>query len=122
MARGKGEQRQSARQRLGAERQALALAGGVRFAPQLERSDGQVFIWLPELELYGSGADYDSARADLLEEVRDYCQRWASDPALQAAPNRRGHRALVIAALRAEQQGVLGELLFAGPPEESGSA
>lgn len=55
------------------------------FSPEVRfGEDSRVYITLPELGIYGSGADLDSASWCLVEEVLDYVSDWEKD--LQSSP------------------------------------
>ena len=69
------------------------LLGRYEFHPDVmfDAAD-DVSIWLPEFSIYGTGATFDEAKEDLLEEVLAYVAEYFSDdPALRSAPNRRSH-------------------------------
>lgn len=70
----------------GADRLARWLAARHRFTTEvIYEKDGGVALWVPELALFGRGATYEQARADLLAEVADYLEEWEED--LHLAPN-----------------------------------
>jgi antitoxin YefM len=82
------------------------------------RGDGGVSIWLPELAIYGQGATYGEAKADLLEEVRVYVDEYLANAAeYQRAPNRAKHLPHVIKAYLADLRGELEGVIFPGPPD-----
>ena len=88
------------------------------FSPQVMRGEDGVSIWLPEFEVYGEGAGYAEAKAQLLEEVRVYVQEYlANADEYRRAPNRRGHFPHIVKALIAEVRGELEQVLFPGPPD-----
>lgn len=90
------------------------------FHPEVFFEDNAVSFWLPELELYGRGATYDQAEADLVEEVRDYiAEYWAEMERYRLAPNRVGHLPYLLRALLADRKGRLNEVML-GPPSGSG--
>lgn len=100
--------------------EAWALLADRSFAPELMRSDGSISIWLPEFAIYGQGATYAEARADLLDEVRVYIDEYLTNAAeYQRAPNRAAHLPHVIKAYLAELRGELEEVIFPGPPDPS---
>jgi len=77
-----------------------------------------VSIWLPEFAVYGEGATYAEAKADLLDEVRVYVDEYllhAED--YRRAPNRAAHFPHVLKAYLADLRGELDLLLFSGPPD-----
>jgi hypothetical protein len=77
---------------------------------------GAVNIWLPELALYGRGPDFDAARDDLLDEVRDYVDEYVERAAeFLRAPNRAHHYPFVLKALLADVRNELEDVLFAEP-------
>ena len=98
--------------------EAWALLADRSFSPEVIRGDGSVSIWLPELTLYGQGATYAEAKADLLDEVRFYIDEYlANAEEYQRAPNRAAHLPHVIKAYLAELRGELELLIFPGPPD-----
>jgi len=75
-----------------------------------------VSIWVPELDLYGRGATFEEARADLVEEVADYVDEFLEDATLYLrSPNRAAHFPWVLRAYVANATGELTALLFAPP-------
>jgi hypothetical protein len=95
-----------------------ALLADRSFSPEVMRGDGGVSIWLPEFALYGQGAAYAEARADLLEEVRDYVDEYLANAAeYQRAPNRASHLPHIIKAYVADLRGELERIIFPGPPD-----
>jgi antitoxin YefM len=78
-----------------------------------------VSIWLPELQLYGRGATFEDAQADLVIEVNAYVEEYLADaPLYLRAPNRSAHFPWVLRAYVANAAGELTAALFA-PPEEA---
>ena len=97
--------------------EAWALLADRSFTPEVMRSDGSVSIWLPELAVYGQGATYAQAKADLLDEVRVYIDEYLANAAeYQRAPNRAAHLPHVIKAYLADLRGELERVIFPGPP------
>jgi hypothetical protein len=97
--------------------EAWALLADRSFSPEVMRGDGGVSIWLPEFALYGQGATYAQARADLLEEVRAYLDEYLTEAAeYRRAPNRAAHLPYVIKAYLADLRGELERVIFPGPP------
>jgi len=97
--------------------EAWALLADHSFSPEVMRGDDSVSIWLPEFALYGQGATYAEARADLLDEVRIYIDEYMANAAeYQRAPNRAAHLPHVIKAYLADLRGELELLIFPGPP------
>jgi hypothetical protein len=87
-----------------------------RFNPQVSNGESAVSIWLPEFEIYGRGEDFEAAKADLLDEVRDYVDEYLENADLyRQAPNRKAHYPYVLRALLAETNGVLEHALFPMP-------
>jgi len=98
--------------------EAWALLADRSFTPEVMRGDGGVSIWLPEFALYGQGATYAEARADLLGEVRVYVDEYLANAAeYRRAPNRAAHLPHVIKAYLAELRGELEQAIFPGPPD-----
>ena len=77
-----------------------------------------VSIWLPELELYGRGATFDEAQADLVDEVLAYVEEFLADaPLYLRSPNRAAHFPWVLRAYVANAAGELTSALFATPDD-----
>jgi antitoxin YefM len=103
--------------------EAWALLANHSFTPEVVRGDGGVSIWLPELAIYGQGATFAGAKADLLEEVRVYIDEYLANAAeYLRAPNRETHLPHVIKAYLADLRGELEPIIFPGPPDLSGSS
>jgi hypothetical protein len=57
-----------------------AAARRFRFSPEVVSSgEGHTSIWLPELNVFGEGEDFDGAASDLVSEVRVYLEEWHAD-------------------------------------------
>jgi len=98
--------------------EAWALLADRSFTPEVMRSDGSVSIWLPEFAVYGQGATYAQAKADLLDEVRVYIDEYLANAAeYQRAPSRAAHLPHVIKAYLADLRGELERVIFPGPPD-----
>ena len=98
--------------------EAWALLAERSFAPEVMGGDDSVSIWLGELALYGQGATYAEAKADLLDEVRVYIDEYLANAAeYRRAPNRAAHLPHVIKAYLADLRGELELLIFPGPPD-----
>jgi hypothetical protein len=84
--------------------------------------DEGVSIWLKEFAIYGSGDDFEEAKADLVDEALEYVTDYFSDANLRQAPNRRGHypHALRVAVAALEEN--LDEVLLAAPREAVGAS
>jgi antitoxin YefM len=85
-----------------------------------------VSIWLPELQLYGRGATFEDAQADLVDEVIAYAEEFLADATLYLrSPNRSAHFPWVLRAYVANAAGELTAALFApsddGPVPVAGS-
>jgi hypothetical protein len=88
-----------------------------RFNPEVSSGDAGGFsVWLGELELYGQGPDYEAAKEDLLDEVREYVDAYLSDSSYVRAPNRAPHLPYVIRAYIADREGDLDTVIFGAPP------
>jgi hypothetical protein len=84
------------------------------FAPEILIEGEGVSVWLPQLEVYGEGADLQSALDDLVDEVRSYSQLFLDQaPAYLASPNRAGHYPYVVHAAKLDREGRLGQVLAA---------
>ena len=79
------------------------------FAPEVFIEDGEVGIYLAELDVHGVGATLEEAEDDLIEAALEYVEDWEDH--LYAAPNHRakvGHvRRLELAGDDAGVRGVL---------------
>lgn len=82
------------------------------FHPEVFAEEVEISIWLPELDLMGTGENLEEAKEALLELVRDYVEEYRRRPELQAAPNRQHHFPFVVRAMTADQDGSLDEVLF----------
>lgn len=77
-----------------------------------------VSIWLPELQLYGRGATFEDARADLVDEVNAYVDEFLADARLYLrSPNRAAHFPWILKAYVATAAGELTAALFAAPED-----
>jgi hypothetical protein len=94
----------------------LALTEPFTFHPSVYFEPQAVSIWLPELELWGRGDDFESAREDLIDEVRQYLEEYLADERLRAAPNHRPHVPWVVRAMLLDDS-QLADALFAEPVE-----
>lgn len=96
------------------------LVAAYDFEPEVLFEDARVSIWLPEFALYGHGDSFETARDDLLDEVRDYVADYLeSSEQYLHSPNRAGHFPHVIKAALADLRGALEETLFAQPQRET---
>jgi hypothetical protein len=86
------------------------------FTPEVLFEAGAVAIWLPELAIWGRGATYDDARADLLDEVDELLALVAAEPRLRSAPNVVERLPWIHRLLVAEDDREREALLFAPPP------
>lgn len=61
------------------------------FHPEVitDQEDGSLAVWLPELEIYGSGKDLETALDDLVNEVELYISDWETHE-LGSSPNHTG--------------------------------
>ncbi len=101
---------------VGAQDVADLLAGN-EFHPEVFFEGDGVAIWLPELELYGTGTDPDEALSDLEEEIRDYAERYVNESELYlASPNRRQHYPYVMRAVALDLLGQLRSQLAGANP------
>lgn len=77
-----------------------------------------VSIWLSELQLYGRGATFEAAQADLVDEVQAYVEEFLADARLYLrSPNRAAHFPWVLKAYLATAAGELTAALFAAPED-----
>lgn len=77
----------------------VALTEPFGFNPSVYFEPSGVSIWLPELEVWGRGGDFASARDDLVDEVRQYVEEYLGDERLRAAPNHRTHAPWLVRAM-----------------------
>ena len=88
------------------------------FSTEVFFEEDAVSIWLPELQLYGRGAAFEDARADLVEEVTAYVEEFLTDAGLYLrSPNRAHHFPWVLRAYVANAAGELSGALFAAPDD-----
>lgn len=92
----------------------LALTEPFAFHPAVYFEPQRVSIWLPELQLWGRGLDFASAREDLITEVRQYVEEYLADERLRTAPNHRPSAPWVVRAMLLDD-GQLAEVLYAEP-------
>lgn len=94
----------------------LALTEPFGFHPAVYFEPPAVSIWLPELELWGRGPDFASAREDLVDEIRQYLEEYLADERLRIAPNHRPHAPWLVRAMLLDDE-QLADALFADPAE-----
>jgi hypothetical protein len=94
----------------------LALTEPFAFHPAVYFEPGAVSIWLPELELWGRGADFETARSDLIDEVRQYLEEYLADERLRMAPNRRSQAPWLVRAMLLDDAQLV-EAILAQPAE-----
>lgn len=83
----------------------------VGFHPMVHKEAEEVWIDLSELGLQGAGDNLEAAWEDLEREVRGYVARYLGNPELAASPNRKAHKAHVLAAQAADGEGKLAVVL-----------
>ncbi len=85
------------------------LAPAFRFRPEVDIDDGDVGIYLFELDVHGVGGTLDEALEDLAEAMLEYADDWVDQ--LRHAPNHR-HRAGYVRRieLAGDTQGVVAML------------
>ena len=93
----------------------LALGTEVKsFRPTVEAGDGSwTTVWLPEIELSGSGETIDEAKASLVEILGMYLDDLRADGQL-AASRFDATRSLLTRAMHAHEAGMLAEFVFGG--------
>ncbi len=69
----------------------LALTEPFAFHPAVYFEPSTVSVWLPEFEVWGRGADFESAKEDLIDEVRQYIEEYLAAERVRMAPNHRPH-------------------------------
>jgi hypothetical protein len=94
----------------------LALTEPFAFHPAVYFEPHGVSVWLPELELWGRGSDFEAAREDLIDEVRQYLEEYLADERLRTAPNHRPRAPWLVRAMLLDDE-QLGQALFAEPNE-----
>ena len=92
----------------------LELTEPFAFRPAVYFEPAGVAVWLPELEVWGRGPDFESAREDLVDEVRQYVEEYLADERLRTAPNHRPHTPWVVKSLLLDDE-ELDKALFAEP-------
>ena len=92
----------------------LTLTEPFTFHPDVYFEPQGVSIWLPELEVWGRGPDFASAREDLIAEVRQYVEEYLADEGLRTAPNHRPHAPWLVRAMLLDDE-LLAQALFADP-------
>lgn len=98
------------------EDDAVDLLAPYEFHTEVFFGEGAVSFWVPELSLYGHGADYDEAAGDLVDEVRAYIDEyWAEIDRYRRAPNRAAHFPYLMRAHLADRRGRLLDVLLAEP-------
>jgi len=93
----------------------MRLLDRFEFTPEVLLEASAVSIWLPELAVWGRGATYADARADLLDEVAQILALVDTDPRLRAAPNFVERLPWVYRLMLAESDGRREAMLFAAP-------
>ncbi len=88
------------------------------FSPQVYFEAEAVSIWLPELAVWADGDDLVTAKDDLIGEVRQYVEEFASDDRLRRAPNHRDRAPWVLRARLLDDE-ELEAALFAEPQYET---
>lgn len=91
------------------------LAPTYRLAPEVFLDEGEVGIYLYELDVHGVGATLDEAEADLAEVVLEYVEDWQDH--LFAAPNHRVKAGCVRRLQIADGLAGVRRLLFSGPAD-----
>jgi hypothetical protein len=92
----------------------ISLTEPFAFHPAVYFERDAVSVWLPELEIWGRGPDFDAAREDLLDEIRQYIEEYLADERLRTAPNHRPHTPWVVKSLLLDDE-ELDRALFAEP-------
>lgn len=93
------------------------LLEGCEFHSEVLFEDEGVSIWLQEFSIYGSGEDFEEAKADLVDETLEYVTDYFSDASLRLAPNRRAHYPYALRVAVAAMEENLDEVLLAAPRE-----
>jgi antitoxin of RelE/RelB toxin-antitoxin system len=94
----------------------MLLLNPYTFTTEVFFESDAVSIWLPELQLYGRGASFEAAQADLVDEVNAYVEEFLADARLYLrSPNRAAHFPWILRAYVASAAGELTGALFAAP-------
>jgi len=93
------------------DEQREVLAGAFGFHPEVSfgEPDG-VYLWLPELAVYGEGETLDEAEEDLVDEALVYVREWFDE--LHSAPNHFGNRGWVWRLAMADDRDAARHVLF----------
>ena len=87
------------------------------FAPEVFIEEGEVGIYLAELDVHGVGATLKEAEDDLIEAALEYVEDWEDH--LYAAPNHRGKVGHVRRLELAGDAAGVRRVLFGEPPAEA---
>lgn len=88
------------------------------FHPEVLFETAAVGIWLPELSIWGRGASFEDARADLLDEIDELLAQLVASRRLRAAPNIVERLPWIFRLMSAERDDERLEVLFAEPAME----
>jgi hypothetical protein len=91
------------------------LLGRFEFTPEVFLESPSVSVWLPELAIWGRGATFADARADLLDEIDQLLALVDADPRLRSAPNMLERLPWIYRLMLAEGDGEREAMLFAAP-------
>jgi hypothetical protein len=92
------------------------------FTPEVLFEPKSVSVWLPELAIWGRGATFADARADLLDEIDQLLALVDTDPRLRSAPNMLERLPWIYRLMLAEDDGEREATLFAAPAGASPSS
>ena len=93
----------------------MRLLDRFEFTPEVLLEASAVSIWLPELAVWGRGASYAEARADLVDEIAQLLAVVDDDARFRAAPNVIGRLPWIYRLMLAENDGEREAMLFAAP-------
>lgn len=94
-----------------------ALLSQFEFAPEVLFEASSVAVWLPELAIWGRGASFAEAKADLLAEIDQLLTLLADDARLRSAPNMVERLPWIFRLMYAESDDEREAVLFAAPAE-----
>jgi hypothetical protein len=96
-----------------------SLLSQFEFAPEVLFEASAVAVWLPELSIWGRGATFVDAKADLLAEIDQLLALLAGDARLRSAPNIVERLPWIFRLMYAESDAEREDVLFAAPAAES---
>lgn len=86
------------------------------FSPQVFREGTSVSVWLPELSIWGRGASFADAKADLLGEIDQLLGLLSEDARYRNSPDMVKRLPWIYRLMLAEDDAERSRVLFAPPP------